>query len=112
MPAIRRWDRCTVRGTAERIETGNAGDAFSPQVAVDAKGNATAVWYQFDGTRLGIWSNRFDEMSGWGTAERIEDNTVEQGSPQVAVDANGNATAVWSQDNAGGDSDIWSNRFD
>ncbi|MDB5765010.1 MAG: hypothetical protein JWQ21_4005 [Herminiimonas sp.] len=46
--------------TAQLIETDNAGDASSPQIAVDAGGNALAVWQQFDGTTNNIWSNRFD----------------------------------------------------
>jgi hypothetical protein len=46
-------------GTAELIETDNAGRAWVPQVAVDASGNAVAVWQQDDGTRDNIWANRF-----------------------------------------------------
>ena len=42
------------------IETDNAGDAASPQVAVDAAGNALAVWYQSDGIHFNIWANRFE----------------------------------------------------
>ena len=47
-------------GTAELIETGNAGDAYDPQIAFDASGKAIAVWYQFDGTSNNIYSNRFE----------------------------------------------------
>ena len=47
-------------GAAALIETDNAGDAWSPQIAFDSSGNAIAVWYQSDGTRNNIWANRFE----------------------------------------------------
>ena len=46
-------------GTAALLETDNAGDANEPQIAIGANGQALAVWYQSDGTRSNIWSNRF-----------------------------------------------------
>ncbi|PCJ88349.1 MAG: hypothetical protein COA54_03545 [Thiotrichaceae bacterium] len=99
-------------GTAELIETDNAGPAADPQVAFDSAGNALAVWEQFDGTRNNIWSNRYVTGAGWGTAELIEtDNAGNASTPQVAVDTNGNALAVWSQFN-GSLSNVWSNRFE
>src|SRR3970040_2104732 len=59
-------------GTAERIETDNAGSASDPQVAVDAAGNAVAVWHQSDGTRTNIWANRYAVGAGWGPAQLVE----------------------------------------
>ena len=93
-------------GTAEPIETDDAGSAVFPQVAVDSQGNATAVWRQTDGTRFNIWANRFVPGVGWGTAELIETDAGHAGFPQVAVDSQGNATAVWDQS-----ASIWANRF-
>jgi hypothetical protein len=96
-------------GTAERIDIGDTGDAGPPQVAVDLNGNATAVWAQYDGTRPNIWSNRYTPSGGWGTAVLIETDTDDANAPQVAVDPNGNVTAVWwARDRQ----DIWSNRFE
>ena len=40
--------------------------AESPQVAVDPKGNAIAVWQQLDGSRFGVWSNRYTPAEGDG----------------------------------------------
>jgi hypothetical protein len=54
-----RYEAGTGWGAAEIIETDNSGDAASPQVAVDDSGNVIAVWYQNDGTRYNIWSNRY-----------------------------------------------------
>ena len=59
-------------GLPELIETDDADDADNPQVAIDANGNALAVWYQDDGMRTNIWSNRYTAGSGWGMAELIE----------------------------------------
>jgi hypothetical protein len=108
-------------GTAERIEN-HDGDARFPQVTVDPQGNATAVWHQGDVESRDIWSNRYTPSGGWGTAARIENRDGDAAFPQVAVDPQGNATAVWNQWNdgaggAGGASgtpsvwDIWSSRY-
>jgi uncharacterized protein GlcG (DUF336 family) len=98
-------------GTAQAIES-NTGDAYGPQVAVDPSGNAVAVWYQNDGSYNSIYSNRYDALSGtWGTAQLIEDNIRSAYAPQVAVDLDGNAVAVWRQNDGSYDT-IYSNRYD
>ena len=101
----------TSQGTAEVLETDNAGDAFNSQIAFDSSGNAIAVWYQNDGTRENIWANRFNGTS-WGTAELLEtDNAGDAFTPQIAFDSSGSAIAVWMQ-NDGTRFNIWANRFD
>ena len=98
-------------GSATLIETDNAGHAYFPQIAIDDNGNALAVWQQFDGTRYNIWANRFDGSS-WGSATLIEtDNAGSATIPQIAIDDNGNALAVWSQYD-GTRYNIWANRFE
>jgi hypothetical protein len=99
--------------TAERIETG-AGDALSPQVAVDASGNAIAAWHQTDGTRANIWANRYTTGRGWATAELIEnDNSGSAVAPQIAITPGGNAVVLWHQhERTGSRYNIWANRFD
>jgi hypothetical protein len=99
-------------GTATLIET-NTGDAFSPQLAVDAAGTAMAVWAQSDGTRVNVWANRYTAGTGWGSAVPIESNDTGDASfPQVAVDTNGNAIAVWQRsDGVGALINLWANRF-
>jgi hypothetical protein len=87
-------------GTAALIETDNAGSAEGPQIAIDANGNALAVWAQSNGSVTSIWANRFSS-GAWGTAQMIEtDNSVNAGYPTIAFDANGNALAVWHQPRA------------
>ena len=106
-----RYTSGTGWGTATPIETDNSGDATAPQVAVDPSGNSVAVWFQDDGTRYNIWSNRYTSGTGWGTATLIEtDNSGDATVPQVAVDPSGNAVVVWNQDD-GTRYNIWSNRY-
>ena len=136
---------------------------FRTEIAIDASGNALAVWDQSDGTRNNIWSNRYTAGGGWGTAELIEtdnaavpqprdrrrrqrqcagdlassptaratgiwsnrytvgtgwgtaalietDNAGDAADPQIAIDGNGNALAVWDQSD-GTRRNIWSNRY-
>ena len=98
--------------TASPIETDNAGWATQPQVVFDTSGNAVAVWMQSDGSRYNIWSNRYIASTGfWGTAVLLEtDNTGDANEPQVAIDTNGNAVAVWLQSD-GQRTTIWSNMY-
>ena len=100
------WD------TSALIESDNAGDAYGAEIAIDANGNALAVWYQSDGTRTNIWSNRYTPTTNtWGAAALIEtDNAGGAYTPQIAIDANGNAVAVWAQSD-GTHYSIWSNRY-
>jgi len=98
--------------TAERIDANNnASGAERPQVALDSSGNAIAVWQQSDGTRDNIWANRYTPRDGWGVAERIEvDNAGTAVAPDIAVEPNGNAVAVWQQSDGTRDN-IWANRY-
>jgi hypothetical protein len=69
-----------------------AASASAPQVAVDAQGNATAVWgsYSSAGGYI-VQTARRPAGGAWGAAVQLGDGA----SPQVAVDPQGNATAVW-----------------
>jgi hypothetical protein len=98
-------------GTAQLIETDDAGDAGSSRIVMDAGGNALAVWSQSDGTRYNIWFNRYTVGSGWGTAQLIEtDNTSHAFYPDIAMNGSGNGVAVWKQSD-GTRYNIWSNHY-
>jgi len=101
-------------GTAEPLELNNDANAFNPQVAMDANGNAFAIWRQFSnvGYVYNIYVNRYVASTGlWGGAELIEsDNTGHAGFPQITFDATGNAIAVWEQF-VGGIKNIYTNRY-
>jgi hypothetical protein len=97
--------------TPSLIETSDAGDALYPAIAVDASGNAIAVWSQANGMNADTYANRYTPVTGWGTAQLI--GSVGAGkarNPQIATDGSGNAIAVWTQlDNT--EYSIWSNRY-
>ncbi len=100
-------------GTAQLIETENGGGAIGPQVAVNPDGHAIAVWWQSAGAVTSAYANRYTPASGWGSAQRISDgNPAEVAQqPQVAIDAAGNAIAVWEQSSSTSASNIWANRY-
>ena len=82
---------------AQPIDSGT-GRSVSASVAVDAKGNAMAIWQQHDGTRNNIWANRYDVATEqWAGPELVETADGAAISPQVKMDADGNAIAVWLQ---------------
>ena len=98
-------------GAANLIEADNVVDARDPQIAMDASGNAIAVWTQWNGATTTVWSNRYVPVNGWGNAVMIE--TIGSGSPdtpQIAMDANGNGIAVWMQWSSDATRGIWANR--
>jgi len=106
-----RYDATNSWGTAQLIETNDAGNASSPRVALDPAGNAIVVWHQFDGARNNIWANRYAATAGWGTAELIETGDGDGIQPDVGLDASGDALVLWSQFD-GTEHSVFSNRYD
>ena len=96
-------------GKAQLIEK-SAADAGAPRIAIDPdahEGNAIVVWQEHDGTRHNIWANRYNAaIASWDKAQVIEKNSEEAGGPQIAMDHDGSAIAVWFQKGA------WANRYD
>jgi uncharacterized protein YbdZ (MbtH family) len=98
-------------GKAVLIEPADAGDSEFPQVACDAGGNFMVVWQQTDGTQYNIWANRYVPGSGWENETRIETaGAGNAGYPQIAFAGNGEALAIWEQDE-GARFSIWGNRY-
>jgi hypothetical protein len=99
-------------GAAQLIENNDdAPGAFNPRIAADPQGNAVVVWEQWADTHADVWSNHFTPVAGWSTAQLIEnDDAGDAKDPDVAMDDQGNATAVWSQSDGVRDN-IWSNQF-
>ena len=89
----RNYDVAGVGGTAIRIDDQTTISAQSPQIAIDASGNAMAVWKQSGS----ILANRYVAGTGWGIPTDIDTTVTSGGSnqPQIAVDGTGNAIAVW-----------------
>jgi hypothetical protein len=98
-------------GAATLIESDNIGNAAAPQIAFDGSGNAVAVWTQVGSGRTNVWSNRYSAAGNvWGTAALVENNVGHAFAAQIAVDANGNAGAVWSYMSGGSTTHIRSSR--
>lgn len=85
-------------GTEQVIDTNVAGSTAQPQVAVDANGNAWAIWARVTNSQgTHIWTNRLTAGGNWGTPQTIDSGTGQSRYPQIAFDTNGKAMAVWTQ---------------
>ena len=73
-------------------------EATAPALAVDASGDAVAVWFE---TNYGVVANRFtSSTASWSSPVVVQARStgVVAGSiPSVGVDAKGNAVAAWVQ---------------
>jgi hypothetical protein len=87
--------------------------ASAPMVAVDQKGNAIAVWYQFEDVYPNIFAARYINGIGWQKPKRIglNPNPGYAAYPQIAMNKNGAAVVVWGQVE-GGAGRIYSARFE
>lgn len=104
--ATQAWD------TATRIETSSAGNALFQKVAMDSSGNAIVVWQQLDGLYLHVYTNRYRTVSGtWGTMDALVSHSANADAPEIAINRNGDAVAVWSESD-GTHNTIWSNRYE
>lgn len=86
---------------------------FSWRFSAAAGGNddLMVIWTQPYNDSLHIWANRYDAAQAkWGTASLVETLQGFCDWPEVAMDGNGNATAVWLQFFLG-KANIYSNRY-
>jgi hypothetical protein len=91
-----------------RVDDGT-GNAAWPRIAMDASGNAVAVWSQNDTMRDNVWASRYVAGTGWDAPTKVENNDMSSAlEPAVALDGSGNALAVWRQ--ASGETSIWASR--
>lgn len=79
--------------------TGTGTDtAVHARIAVNASGNAVALWSEVRSSVGSIVSARYSSGSGtWTSPVLIENNPQPADRPEVAIDVNGNAQAVWTQ---------------
>jgi hypothetical protein len=83
------------------------------QVAVSANGNAFAVWHAYFGMAMRLYAARFTPETGWGNAVAINTQLGLLKTSSLAVDATGNALAVWDQNTPSASLDIiYVNHFD
>lgn len=118
-------DNAQANIVATRFMPGGAGDAgsnwkvpvtlptigcgqYNPQVAMDAKGNALAVWQDYCG--YAIRASLFTPSTGWGPSTLVGEPYWYSQSPQIAMNASGGAIVVWETWN-GGHYDPWANWY-
>jgi len=100
-----------------RVNDETAEDQWLSAIAVDASGNAYAVWEDYRNGHRPPYSTPFNgdiyfsyrpADGDWGANVKVNDDagTENQGVPDIAVDASGNAYAVW-DDYRNGGSDIY-----
>ena len=80
----------------------NVGNGYAPQVAVDPQGNATAVWQQSSLSSSAVLSSSRIGAGPWSGAAPLAagDDVDDVGYPWVAVDPQGNVTAIWARSNS------------
>lgn len=71
----------------------------SPDVAMDAKGNAVAIWVFSEGSDSSIKAATRPAGGNWSDPVTLTQANVQALYGSVAVDKNGNAIAVWSVSN-------------
>ena len=78
------------------------GGSFTPQTAMDARGDATAVWMHLDeGGHYVVESAYRPEQGEWGEPTLVSQSGEEGGNPHVAVDGNGDSLVVWRGEDEG-----------
>jgi hypothetical protein len=73
-----------------------AGNAYAPEIVVSPQGTAVAVWVGWDGSQTHIQAAVRPRGGSFGPPQFIESANQPTDSPHVAIDAQGNAVAVWS----------------
>jgi PKD domain len=76
------------------------GNAFRPDIAVDAAGDSVVVFERSNGTNVIIQSAvRPAGATSWGAAKDLSAVGQDGHDPRVGVDATGDATAIWGRSN-------------
>jgi hypothetical protein len=97
---------------AEAVDPSDTSDLLRPAVAMDAVGNAIAVWEREDRGISSIYSQRLLRSGEREDPQQVEFENGDAFTPQVAVDPMGNAVAVWEQQETSDAPFLtWSNRY-
>jgi hypothetical protein len=70
-------------------------DALQPWLAVNPRGNAIAAWRSFAGRTSVIQTTSRRRGGAWSAVQDISPRSPDLGAPKIALDAAGNAVAVW-----------------
>jgi len=103
-PSARSWS------APETVEESRI--AIIVRTALDPKGNALLVWDDLEGE---VNAKRYDAAKQtWSDSERLDpDNPDDSAIPDLAMDGNGDAIAVWQRQSQVDDTrSVWTNRYD
>lgn len=95
---VNRFDAATESwGLARRLDI-YFEDSTYPQIGSDDSGNVLVVWLQTLPTKETIMACRYDANTGWEVPVSLNtDGIINQWEPSLAVNAAGQALAVWTQ---------------
>ena len=99
-------------GRAKPIQQDFATLSRNPDLTINPQGAALAVWVQ-DGEGRGVWASRFAPPEGWAPPVQIATGlpTTNFDVPEVAMDDQGNAVAVWEQSKPETTPKMWASRY-
>lgn len=93
-------------GGATPLDTTPAANASVPQVALDKAGNAMAVWLEGNAPPYAVYAEYYDSGTGWTLTPTPLETDVNGVSitniPQLGMDGDGNAIAIWRAAPTGG----------
>lgn len=85
--------------TAARLSDVDSSGAPFPMIAVDPSGDGIAVWSDIVGTGRVVRARRLQAGVGWLQGVALGEDVISEATPSspvhVAVDARGNAIAIW-----------------
>lgn len=84
-----------VWSVATEISLGFGGSSEDASVAMDAKGNALAVWESWDGNSYQVHGSLRPKDGTFGPSFQISTPGTDCDAPQVVFDRKGNAIVVW-----------------
>ena len=76
-------------------------ESFTPQAAMDARGDTTVAWMHFDGSNYVVESAYRPEGAEWEAPTLVSQPGEAGGNPHVALDAAGDSLVAWRGEDEG-----------
>jgi hypothetical protein len=76
-------------------------ESFTPQAAMDARGDTTVAWMHFDGSNYVVESAYRPEGAEWEAPTLVSQPGEDGGNPHVALDAAGDSLVAWRGEDEG-----------
>ena len=76
-------------------------ESFTPQTAMDARGDATAVWMHYVGGKPVVESAYRPEQGEWEDPTVVSEPGEAGGNPHVAIDGDGDSLVAWRGEDEG-----------